>query len=111
MIDIAFTRGPSGFTGFEVRGHSGLEAAGRDIVCAAVSAVAQAAVMGLKEAVGCPVDADIDSGYLRCIVDEGRMGSGTRREAQAVIKTALVALEDISEQYPERVRVTVICGR
>ena len=111
MINITFRRGRCGFTGFEVRGHSGLEAAGRDIVCAAVSAVTQAAVMGLREAVGCPMDVHVDSGYLRCIVDEEGMGSGTRREAQAVIKTALIALEDISEQYPERVRVRVFCGR
>lgn len=111
MIDITFSRGRCGLTGFEVRGHSGLEASGRDIVCAAVSAVTQAAVMGLREAVGCPVDADINSGYLRCFLDEGQMGLETWREAQVVMRTTLIALQDIGGQYPERVRVKVFCGR
>ena len=37
---------------FQVKGHSGFDEAGQDIVCSAVSAIVQTAIMGLTDIVG-----------------------------------------------------------
>ena len=52
MTRITLFRSRSHAIGFEAEGHTGYAEEGSDIVCAAVSALTQGAVIGLKEVIG-----------------------------------------------------------
>lgn len=88
---------------FEVSGHAGYARRGQDIVCAAVSAVTQTAVAGLREVAGLDPQVSIDHemGYLA--VDLGRdMDNGA---AQAILATMLIGLRAIARDNPRYVKI------
>ncbi len=101
----------SGLSGFEVSGHAELEGQGRDILCAAVSALTQAAVIGLERVVLCPLEVEVDRGYLFCRVKHSSgLRAGSWREAQVILETTYLALADIGEQYSERLSLIKVGG-
>lgn len=53
-------------TGFSARGHAGYSAGGNDIVCAAVSALTQGAVISLEKLAGKAVIQEKSDGCLIC---------------------------------------------
>jgi len=94
-------------TGFRVTGHSGWAAKGSDIVCAGVSALTQAAVLGLVQQLGVDVHTEVGDGLLACRLagrgdggDEGPVGD---RAVQAVLGTMVLGLREIARQYPRHV--------
>ncbi len=109
MIEIRFWRtGPeeeAPLHSFEVRGHAGYEEAGRDIICAAVSAVTQSTVKGLAEVVGCEPDMEYSEGFLRCRVNMDDLPRTQQWCVQVLMETLRLALDDIQEQYPDRIRL------
>lgn len=88
--------------GFTVRGHAGLAPRGRDIVCAAVSALAQAAVAGLEDHLGLSPRVLTRPGYLEC---ELAAGQEEDPRVQAILCTMLLGLRGVAEGRPGRVRV------
>lgn len=89
--------------GFDVEGHSGYAEAGRDIVCAAISAITQATIMGLMYVIGigCHCSSDANKGSLHCKIYGGRYYDF--RKAQILFDTMKIAIEDIVDQYPDYV--------
>lgn len=79
-------------------------AGGGDIVCAAVSAIAQAAVIGIREVAGVAAGIEINDGYLECIIPED-INEEQRQKANTVLETMALALKDIGEQYKDHVKV------
>jgi uncharacterized protein YsxB (DUF464 family) len=77
---------------------------GGDVVCAAVSAITQSAVIGLKEVAGIVPGMEIDKGYLECIIPEG-IDEKLRERADIILDTMALALKDIENQYGNHVRV------
>ncbi|MCL2751939.1 MAG: ribosomal-processing cysteine protease Prp, partial [Firmicutes bacterium] len=80
-------------------GHSGFAAAGTDIVCAAVSAVIQAAANGAVRFAG----AEIETG-------EGNLAiqvANPIKESNAVLETMRMGLEDLQKSYPRHIKITI----
>jgi len=78
-----------------------------DYVCAAGSAVLQAAWLGLLEHAHIAVDSNMDpeAGHLDLRwSDVDRL----REDVQAIVDTARLAMETLARQYPENVRSTVV---
>jgi uncharacterized protein YsxB (DUF464 family) len=100
-----YTQG-DGIRAFEVCGHSGYASAGEDIVCSAVSALTQAALLGLTEVLGIEVDYQIDeeNGILR-----STLVCEPSRESQILLETMKRALQSVQSDYPDYVRV--ICEK
>jgi uncharacterized protein YsxB (DUF464 family) len=98
MIDINVS--PNSLT---VKGHSGYADRGNDIVCAGVSALTQAAILGLRHY---GVDMDVSMSH-------GEMTVQINKNDEDVVKpifTAMVAgLKEIAKQYPENVRLKGGC--
>jgi uncharacterized protein YsxB (DUF464 family) len=87
---------------FLASGHVGLAERGQDVVCAAISAILQAAWLGLREVAGVEVQACRTSGQLElCWPASVRDDPGVR----AIVATAALSVEQIARQYPEHVRV------
>jgi len=91
--------------GFKISGHAGYAPAGEDIICAAVSALAQATVNGLKNVLGAPVIFDVDD---EAPLVEARLlpevSPDMFEKAQILFQTLLQAIESIQRDYPQYVR-------
>ena len=87
---------------FLANGHAGWAESGEDVVCAAVSAILQAAWLGLSEIAAIAVTATREPGLL-----ELTWPVGTRDDAgvRAIVGTAALSVERIAAQYPDHVRV------
>ncbi|HTX58635.1 MAG TPA: ribosomal-processing cysteine protease Prp [Verrucomicrobiae bacterium] len=83
-------------------GHAEFAAAGEDVVCAAVSAILQAARLGLETHCGIATNAQQAAGTLRLELPEGERD---RDDVRAVLATAELSIEQIARQYPQHVRV------
>ena len=80
-------------------GHSGYAESGKDVVCSAVSAVAQTALMGLMHYYkDISYERDEKKGYLSFSVPQGE-------EAQVIVETAVIGIKDIASGYGPFVKV------
>lgn len=73
------------------------------MVCAAVSAILQAAVGGLEEYARIETDREIEKGNMRVRWPEDVRDD---RAVAAIVETAYLAVKQIAEQYPNYVGVT-----
>lgn len=89
---------------FEVKGHSGFDDYGKDIVCAAVSAVVQTAILGLTDVVGIKIVYILENGNAKC--DVGIISDSVKREkADIVLNTLRLGLLSIQAGYSDYVTV------
>lgn len=105
MIQVDVTRDPTGtILRFRVAGHAGYADRGRDVVCAAVSVLSQAAVLGLEEIVGLEPEVRIEPGLLSCSLPEG-LEAGEARRAQDILETVVLGLKNLALSNPGFVQV------
>lgn len=74
------------------------------MVCAAVSVLTQAAVLGLEEVVGLSPEVEIERGFLSCFLPEG-LGADESRRAQDILETMVLGLKNLEISHPEFVQV------
>lgn len=105
MIVAEVRRNPAGrVTGFTVTGHSGQAAHGKDIVCAAVTALSETAVLGLRHVAVALPQVEMEDGFLRCELPPLEGEQETR--AQAIVETMVLGLRDIARDYKRHLRVS-----
>lgn len=85
------------FYGFKITGHVGFDVKGKDIVCAAISALAQSSIMGLKDVMKLEIDYSIKDSFVECKLIE------SNECAQNMIETLYETLLQLSKQYPKNV--------
>jgi uncharacterized protein YsxB (DUF464 family) len=88
---------------FSAGGHAGWADSGSDVVCAAVSALLQAAWLGLSEHAGVSVEGSQRSAGTLDLrwPSEAR----ERDDVRAIVTTVALSLERIAQDYPDHVRV------
>jgi uncharacterized protein YsxB (DUF464 family) len=99
--------GKEGLVGLESRGHSGRAGKGEDVVCAAVSALVQALLLGLRDVAktpeaGCEMDASVP--LIRVEWPEDKAG-----ELDLLTRTVALSLKEIASGYAGYVSVTEVC--
>ena len=104
---VAFFRRPDGIlTGYRAQGHTGYAPAGQDIVCAAVSALTQSTLNGLRSVLKAPVMFDIDDQGASLEAELTPEASKEQVEqAQLLLVTMLEGLQAIERSYPRNVRI------
>ncbi|HEY8424805.1 MAG TPA: ribosomal-processing cysteine protease Prp [Limnochordales bacterium] len=110
MLVVEVFRGEGGeILGLRARGHAGWGRHGQDIVCAGASAILHAAVLGVTRHVGLPARVQAGDGYLELRLEPGGEAVGKAVEAwgqaQAVLETAVLGLDEIAKQYARHVRL------
>lgn len=105
MTTITLFRSRSHLVGFEVLGHTGYAEEGSDIVCAAVSALTQGAVIGLKEVIGLCVALDIDEAYLYCMLPK-TIARQQQHDAELILKTMAASLSSLAETNGDYIKMT-----
>ena len=88
-------------TGYSVTGHSGTAERGRDIVCAGISSLAQAALLGIGEHLHREVDYKVTSGELMM-----RLKGAPDELTEAILRTMLMGLREIEKLSPKAVRIS-----
>ena len=91
--------------GFEAKGHSGYAEAGEDIVCAAVSAVMQTAVIGITDLVKCPAAFEMQDGELYLMLEKTVKGSKLQ-QAELILGTMLLGLRSVEQDYSDYLKLT-----
>lgn len=103
MLEVRFGRDREGrLASIDATGHAGWAEEGSDVVCAAVSALLQAAWLGLTDHAHVSVDATRTKGKLHLAWPaEVR----DRADVTAIVSTAELAIGQIASQYGEHVRL------
>lgn len=84
-------------TGFDVKGHAGYAAKGKDIVCAAVSALSVATVKAIQSRYKANISEH--EGFLKLIIES------PDRASNLMIKPFREGMKDITEQYSDYVKM------
>lgn len=101
-----YKRSDGKLVGYRAEGHTGYAEAGADIVCAAVSALTQTTLNGLREVLKAPLVFEIDdqTAFL-----EARLApeatENQLQQAQLLLETLLQGLQAIERSYPRNVRI------
>src|SRR5580692_844515 len=102
MLDVTFYKDSRGrLSSLFADGHAGWADEGKDIVCAAVSAILQAARLGLESYAAIPLTVTQHKGTMRLEWPEDARDEESLR---AIVTTAELAVQQIAEQFPEHVR-------
>ncbi len=104
---VTFYRRRDGkLTGYRAEGHTGYAESGSDIVCAAVSALTQSTLNGLRSVQKAPVMYEVDD---QSAFVEARLAPEATPEqleqAQLLLVTLLEGVQAVAEAYPRNVRV------
>ena len=103
MIEVKFGRDSRGrLSSVFAHGHADFGAFPNDVVCAAVSAILQAAYAGLEDVAHLNVEGKRVRGELRIRIPEP---ARDRPDVAAIVATAEISIEQIARQYPDHVRV------
>lgn len=92
-------------TGFSISGHSDFSVKGSDIVCSAISALSQTAVLALVKVAGITPITKRQAGLLKC-----RLPADVTEDqlitCQVILKTILTGIDSIAKEYPDYIRIS-----
>ena len=103
MITVTVYRESELPVGFSVSGHANMGAYGEDLVCAAVSAVVQTAILGITEICRISAGVSIEEGETVCILSKDA-GTDEIQRAGIVMNTMIAGLRSIRQSYPKTLK-------
>lgn len=107
MTTVTLDMLPSGsITAFRSSGHSGYAPSGSDIVCAAISAILQTAVLGLREVAGLFVACEMDEeqGEMEVILERD-LAPTQRNTADIILNTMRQGLLSLQLARPDNLKI------
>ena len=105
MTRVEFFDQDGRITGFSCSGHSGYAEEGSDIVCAAISALTQGAVIGLKEVIGLEIALDISDGYMYCMLTK-KISAAQQHDAELILNTMAASIASLAETNGDYIKLT-----
>ena len=103
MITVTVTRENGSPVGFHVSGHATMGEYGEDLVCAAVSAIVQTAILGITEVCRIQAGVSIEEGETVCILSKDA-GADAIQRAGIVFDTMIAGLRSIQATYPKTLK-------
>lgn len=104
MIVIDVFRREDQIIGFTISGHAGRGPRGRDICCAAVSAISQTALLGLMGQMEKQPEYSRKDGWLTVRLPED-LGESDQLRARIILQTMEAGLRSISDEYPRNISI------
>lgn len=102
MTRVSFRRDKKGdIIRLQLKGHAGFDEEGLDVVCSAVSGIVFTAVKGVREYLKIKGKFTRKKGFMVFEIPAEKVSS----RSQAIMETALLGLEELSEKYPEHLSV------
>ena len=103
MVEVTVFSHAGMTCGFSLKGHADRGEYGSDIVCAAISAVSQTAILGITDVLKSQAGIVRESGNCSCILRE--TASAEEREKAAIIfDTMVCGLRSIRESDPKALK-------
>lgn len=93
--------------GFVIQGHSGYSIHGYDIVCSAISTMAQAAIFGITEIAKIKATSSIDPKEVKMSIVVTDREPVNFDKAEFMLKTAYSLIEGVQDQYPDYVNLSL----
>lgn len=107
MIRVIFHMRNTQYLGCQIEGHSGLAPSGSDILCAAVSALSQTAVIGLEAYAPGKFESEIrDNGFLRIQLHDAA-SEEVLHDSQIILRTLHLGLEAIASEYRKHIKIAL----
>ena len=103
MITVTVYREGKNPVGFDVSGHANMGEYGEDLVCAAVSAIVQTAILGITDVCHIQAGVSIEEGRTTCILPKDAAQDALDRAA-IVFDTMLAGLRSIQASYPKTLK-------
>lgn len=108
MIKITVWKGSQQqFEAFLIEGHAGYAESGQDIVCAAVSVLAQTAVLAIEKLTNYKLDICLEDGRLYCKLPTTVLKAEIET-ISIILKTMVIGLQAVVEEYPSYVIINQI---
>lgn len=107
MVKVTIFKRGKNYVGYELKGHSNFADRGMDIVCAAISTLAQTTLVAINNLVTKDVTYDVESGYLKVNYPrelEHRQWANVNLLTEAME----LGLREIEKQYVEHIKISVI---
>lgn len=95
----------------EIKGHALFAPRGRDIVCAAVSALAQTTIYALEDLVGIKPSVHMAEGYLLIAAPPLMMEREQKEKYCLLMETMLLGLKETAKAYPEHLSFKTFISR
>lgn len=109
MIRIVREIGPKGFISIRALGHADFGTRGKDVVCAAASALLQAWLRNLIEVLGDRLHVELDRKAGRMVFIVGPdIEDPAREEVERLVRYFYPSILSLAEQYPENILVSEI---
>lgn len=87
-----------------VSGHAGSDVKGKDVVCAAVSALSQTLILSINRLLKVEQSVKIENGLLTSTV-QPVADTGEENKLKLLIESFLIGILEIQREYPERVKI------
>lgn len=94
---------PGVLVGFIIKGHADFAEHGQDIVCAGASAIAQAALLGLKDLLGERVSFQKGPGFLEVSIDTE---AASETQSKAIMRVVELGLQSICRAYAGHIDIS-----
>lgn len=98
MIHINATRKDNKIIYLSIKGHANYEESGKDIVCAAISAISVGAINALENPKSFKIKVEKGNVEIESI-------DATSKNDCIVLETMMIQLKTVMESYPERIKV------
>lgn len=82
-----------------IDGHASYAEYGKDIVCAAVSTLAQTLICSLEMLTDANIKTIITDGYIKIVIEESSEG------VQLLVDSFFIGIEGVADSYPEYVKL------
>lgn len=105
MTAVNLFRSEGKLVGFEAIGHSMAGEYGSDIVCSAISALTQTALMGIIEYLKLECAYEVKDAEIYCMLSNDITESDAEK-AEIIFETMAMGLRSIAENYKENLKVT-----
>ena len=104
MITITLQRDATGTVRcFTASGHAGYAEKGQDIICAAISALAAAAIGSLQELAGIDPDRTLEDGLIRfSLPDPSGLTDGQQQTAATLMQSLIIGCRQVQQSYGHR---------
>lgn len=109
MTDIKLKRINDSIVEVEASGHTGYGEQGEDIVCAGISTLLQASLLGLLQVakVNVKYTIDVETGKLKFTLPDN-LTESEKHDCDVILNTLLAGLQDFYTEYSDFINLEVI---
>ena len=102
MVKAIVTKHDNMYVSFKCEGHAGFARKGKDIVCAAISALTTTTLNSIEQLTSCPFKGSANDGFL-----EWEFIDGCDERATLLMDSLIIGLNQISNEYSKLLRLEI----